>query len=332
MKKIYIIILNYNGWQDTIECLESVLKSSYGNYQIIVVDNNSPNNSLDYIIKWADGQQEVIYNNNSQLKHLSVPFSDKPISYILYTEQEATTSRIFNIEAKYHNPLILIQADKNSGFAGGNNVGIKYALRKKDFSYIWLLNNDTVIEYNALHQLYEYAECNNTGISGSVLKYYHAPDSIQAYGGRLNTFLGTTSHNKTISMLNKRLDDIIGATFFLNEDVISNIGLLPEEYFLYMEETDYCFNARKNGFKLGVATDSIVYHKEGASIGASSKNNDKKSEFADLLSIENRIKFHKKYLGGGIGLYLGLVITIINRLKRRQWNRVVKIIKLLNEK
>jgi GT2 family glycosyltransferase len=187
-----------------------------------------------------------------------------------------------------------------------------------------------VIEHNTLHQLYEYAECNNIGICGSVLKYYHAPNSIQAYGGRLNTFFGTTSHNKTIRMLNKRLDDIIGAAFFLNKEVILNLGFLPEEYFLYMEETDYCFNARKCGFKLGIAIDSIVYHKEGASIGASSKNNETKSEFADLLSIKNRIKFHRKYLGGGLGMYLGIVATIINRIKRRQWKRAVKVVKLLN--
>ena len=50
--KVYIIILNYNGWQDTIECLESVLRNDYPNYQVIVVDNGSPNNSMEYIKAW----------------------------------------------------------------------------------------------------------------------------------------------------------------------------------------------------------------------------------------------------------------------------------------
>jgi len=52
--KVYIILLNYNGWTDTIECLESVLRNDYPNYQVIVVDNNSPNNSIEYLIKRED--------------------------------------------------------------------------------------------------------------------------------------------------------------------------------------------------------------------------------------------------------------------------------------
>ena len=115
------------------------------------------------------------------------------------------------------------------------------------------------------------------------------------------------------------------ASFLINKKVINKIGLLPEEYFLYLEETDYCFNARNNGFKLGIDTNSLVYHKEGASIGSSSKDNNNKSEFADLLFIKNRIKFHKKYLGGGIGLWSGLFITFINRIRRGQIDRIWKV-------
>jgi len=58
--KVAIIILNYNGWKDTIECLESVLRNDYPNYQVIVVDNGSPDNSMEYIKAWAEGRQEVL--------------------------------------------------------------------------------------------------------------------------------------------------------------------------------------------------------------------------------------------------------------------------------
>ena len=58
--KVYIIILNYNGWKDTIECLESVLRNDYPNYQVIVVDNGSPNNSIEYIKAWVEGRQEAL--------------------------------------------------------------------------------------------------------------------------------------------------------------------------------------------------------------------------------------------------------------------------------
>jgi GT2 family glycosyltransferase len=69
---IEIIILNYNGWKDTIECLKSVLRNNYPNYQVIVVDNNSPNNSLEYIQAWAEGKQENLLPDPSHpLYHLS---------------------------------------------------------------------------------------------------------------------------------------------------------------------------------------------------------------------------------------------------------------------
>jgi len=57
--KVAIIILNWNGWKDTIECLESVFRIDYPNYQVIVVDNNSPNNSMEYIKAWAEGNLDV---------------------------------------------------------------------------------------------------------------------------------------------------------------------------------------------------------------------------------------------------------------------------------
>ena len=81
--KVYIIILNYNGWADTIECLESVLKNDYPNYQVIVVDNNSPNNSMEYIKAWAEGKLDVWVKPAHPLRHLSFPLVKKPIPICL---------------------------------------------------------------------------------------------------------------------------------------------------------------------------------------------------------------------------------------------------------
>lgn len=324
--KVYIILLNYNGWKDTIECLESVLKNDYENYQIIVVDNDSPNNSMEYIINWADGKQKVVYDENSPLKHLSQPFKKKPLEYVLYTKEEALQGRDKEKESKLNNPIVFIQAGENGGFAAGNNIGIKYALAKDDFEYVWLLNNDTVIEKNSLSLLKKYATENDLGISGSALMYYHNPKEIQAYGGHINKFFGTGSHILQVSEIEKKLDYIVGASFLINKKVIDMMGLLPEEYFLYYEETDYCFNARNNGFKLGIATESVVYHKEGASIG-SSNNYTLRTEFSDVLTLKNRIRFHRKYLGGGFGLWFGMLLVFGNRIKRKQTERIFKVLK-----
>jgi len=325
MFKVYIILLNYNGWKDTIECLESVLKNNYENYQIIVVDNDSPNNSMEYIKAWAEGKQEVIYEESSQLKYLSQPHEPKPLDYVYYTKEEALNGGDKEKESKLNNPIILIQAGENGGFAAGNNIGIKYALTKNDFEYVWLLNNDTVIEKDALNKLVNYANTNNIGICGSALMYFYEPLKVQAYGGTVNKFFGTSKHILDKNEIEKKLDYIVGASFLIDRKAIDKIGLLPEEYFLYYEETDYCFNARNNGFKLGIDLNSTVYHKEGASTGASQNPQDK-SEFSDVLILKNRIKFHRKYLGGGVGLWIGMMITFLNRVKRGQIGRVWKVL------
>lgn len=322
-KKVYIILLNYNGWKDTIECLESVLKSDYDDYQVIVVDNDSPNNSMEYIINWAEGKQEVVYDENAPLKYLSQPFEDKPLAYVYYTKEQAL--RGGEQEEKHKNPMIFIQAGENGGFAAGNNIGMKYALAKDDFAYIWLLNNDTVIEKDTLSSLVAHATKDDLGISGSTLMYYDNPKQIQAYGGTVNKFFGTGKHILHVSDIAQKLDYVVGASFLIDKKVIEKIGLLPEEYFLYYEETDYCFNARNHGFKLGIDTHSFVYHKEGNSTGAS-ENPKERSEFSDVLTLKNRIKFHKKYLGGGVGLWIGMMIACVNRVKRGQVGRAYKLL------
>jgi len=279
--KVYIVLLNYNGWVDTIECLESVLRNDYPNYQVIVVDNNSPDNSMEYLKAWAEERLDVWVNPDNPLRNLSFPPVPKPIPYVYYTREEAEKGGNLEIEEELKNKmskditskytLVFIQSGGNLGFAGGNNVGIRYALAKGDFEYIWLLNNDTVVRKDSLIKLVEFAEKNNIGISGSILMYYDSPNIVQAYGGHINKFLGTSHRILKKEQIKDKLNYIAGASFLINRRVIEKIGLLPEDYFLYYEETDYCFNASKNDFSLGVALDSVVYHKEGQSTGANKK-------------------------------------------------------------
>lgn len=305
MKKVYVIILNYNGWKDTLACLESVMINTYQNYQVIVVDNASTDNSISEMTHWA---KEYLENG-------------KCIYFDFFNRENIIQN---NVSSK--GKIIFIQSGVNEGFAEGNNLGIKYAMQQGDFEYIWLLNNDTVIKKDTLSKLVAYADENNIGICGSSLFYYNNPSELQAYGGHINRFFGTSSNILNVEDIPNKLDYIIGASFLINKSVIDKIGFLPEEYFLYYEETDYCFNARNNGFLLGVAIDSIVYHKEGASTGVS-RNVLNRSELSDVLTLRNRIKFHRKYLGGGIGLWLGLFIAFLNRIRRKQASRICKVFK-----
>lgn len=318
--KVYIILVNYNGWRDTLECLESILRNDYCDYQVIVVDNNSFDNSMNNLINWANGIQEIVYSNASKLVHLTQPSIKKPIEKVLYTNNEISVEEIKEKEKNLTNPIVFIQSNKNEGFAAGNNIAIKYALLKSDFEYIWLLNNDTIMSNNALSSLVNCAKINYFGITGSKLFNYFEPTTIQGYGGHINKFFATSTHILKEENITSDLDYIIGASFLISKEVINKVGLLPEDYFLFYEETDYCFNAKSKGFKIGVDLNSIIYHKEGSTTGSKFP-----SKEMDLLQIKNRIKFHKKYLGGGIGIYLSLIAVLFNRLRRLQFDRVFEI-------
>lgn len=340
-KKTYIIILNYNGWQDTIECLESVLKSDYKNYQIIVVDNDSPDNSMEHIIKWAEGKQEVIYDENSEFEYLTKPFTPKPLEYVYYDKKEALAGDAITAkEAKLDNPLVFIQAGENRGFSAGNNIGIKYALAKNDFEYIWLLNPDTLILPDTLKKLINYTQNQpkDVGIVGTALLYHHDKKRLQALGGSFNSFFSTGKHilgyeeynEETISKFNiKDVDMIIGASMLIRREVLEKVGLLEEQYFIYFEEIDYALRAKKYGYKLGLEPRAIVYHKEGASINKESRK-DSVSDFSDFYAMRNRILLTKKLQPQFLPTVLsGLFISAVLRISRKEYAKAWMIIKII---
>jgi glycosyltransferase involved in cell wall biosynthesis len=92
--KVYILILNWNGWKDTIECLESIFRNSYPNYQVVVIDNGSTNGSIEKIKAWAGGEQEVEVDPNNPLYNLSHPPVQKPIPSIEYDRKTAEASDV----------------------------------------------------------------------------------------------------------------------------------------------------------------------------------------------------------------------------------------------
>lgn len=203
--KVYIILLNYNGWQDTIECLESVIKNDYPNYQVIVVDNNSPNNSMEHLKSWSEGKLDVWVNPHNPLGSLSFPPVQKPIPYVYYTREDAEKGGNLtleenlkekiseNITTKY--PIVFIQSGDNLGFAGGNNVGIRYALAKDDFDSVILLNNDTVIKKDTISNLVNARmKLNEKAIYGGRIYYYSESNKIWYDGGKFNEWTGSSNH------------------------------------------------------------------------------------------------------------------------------------------
>ena len=319
MNKVYIVIINYNSYSDTIECIESLSNIEYSNYQIILVDNCSTDNSIECLKNWCNGDE---YKLETSFPELMRPISEKPLDFVYLNEDNLETSN-------YNNRLIFVKAKQNKGFAAGNNIAINYIIKNNSNAYCWMLNNDTVVKKDALLNLVEYQKVNNLGLTGSVLKYYDNPNIIQAVGGKVNSFFGTTSHIVNLSC--KEIDYVIGASCLVSPKVLREIGPLSEEYFLYYEDVDYSYRVTSAGHKIGFANRSLLYHKTGKSTGANIIAK-KRNDDIDLLILRNKIKFYHKFMSGFFGLYAGFIIVIVLRILRGKFNMIKPIIKLLIDK
>lgn len=322
-KKVYIVILNWNGWADTLECLESVFRTDYANYRVIVCDNDSSDGSLEKIRDWAQGRL-VAPSGNCALAHLGFPPRPKPIPFIDLDKKAAEAGAIGSADAS----LVLIQTGANLGFAGGNNVGLRYALARDDFQYAWLLNNDTVIRPDSLACLVARMDASPaSGICGSTLIYYHSPDQVQALGGAsYNRWRCRASQIGALQPACRKIDAskverdmayVAGASMMVSRTFLQDVGLMEEDYFLYFEEFDWARRAHGR-YALAYAPASIVYHKEGGSIGTSVAG--KRSALSTYYLQRNRIRFVNRFFKPYLPLlFLSVALESTRALLRRDF-------------
>lgn len=316
--RVYIVLVNWNGWQDTIQCLESVFRLSYPNFCVIVCDNASTDDSIERIAEWASGDLAAGCSN-PELGHLTSPACRKPLAFV-ELEPDGRISLSGRSEK-----LILVKSSANRGFAGGNNVGLRVSLSAGDFEYAWLLNNDTIVDPGALTALVERMHMRpDAGICGSTLLYYHNPKLIQALGGSVyHPWIARSGHLGARKLWNgpsspapieRRMRYVCGASMLVSRSFLEDIGLMNETYFLYSEEIDWARRARGK-YALAYAPRSIVYHREGSSIGTASSRK-QRSVKSDYYSSLGRMLITRRYfpiflpivatalVGGGLFRYL----------------------------
>lgn len=319
---VAVILLNWNGWRDTLECLESVLRMSYPPSLVIVCDNASTDESLASIQGWADGSL-VAESANPELTHLVSPPVRKPLAFAMMDATGALRHVLPEV------PLVLIQTGANLGFAGGNNVGLRYALSRPDINYFWLLNNDTIVEPGALGAMVAVIEANDRiGLCGSVLRDYFHPREVLTLGGRSYSRLsGRTRPIQAASdpEAQRRPDYIEGASMLVRRKFLETVGLMAEDYFLYFEEMDWVIRAR-GCFSFTYAPQSIVYHKEGGSIG-SHKDRNRRSALSDFYQARNRLIFTRRYFAWLLpATILSVMATAFHRLLTGRWKNARAVV------
>lgn len=236
LPSVFLVLLNWNGWTDTIQCLASIAQQDYCTLTVIVVDNGSTDGSVRKI-------------------------------------REAAPE------------ALLIENAVNLGFSAGCNVGIRHAL-ERGADYIWLLNNDTIVTTNALRDMVELAESDRTiGAVGSVIYHMDGDNRLQAWGGgRINLWTGRSCHLHASGELHY----ITGASMLLPARAIRRVGLLDESFFLYWDDCDMSLRLRGAGYRITVASQSIIYHKESATVG-------KRTIRQDRMFSESTVRFCRKH-------------------------------------
>lgn len=295
--RVSIIILNWNGWKDTIECLESVYQITYPNYDVIVVDNGSENDSLDQIRKYCRGDTRI------QSDFIRYQIENKPIQIIEFEEKGIwTTYPNQNLSQSIHScrKLILYKNKNNEGFTEGNNIAMRFAIACLDPEYILLLNNDTVVDTNFLTELIQVGQSDeNIGFVGPKIYYYDYEgnkNTIQFAGAKQNTWTFRPKHigyNETdVGQYdqNNDVDYIHGSCLLAKVSMIKLVGMLDSTFISFREENDWGMRGHKEGWKSVYAYRSNVWHK-----GGGSTKSGKGRSIAIYYMVRNEFLFMKKH-------------------------------------
>jgi GT2 family glycosyltransferase len=318
---VVAIVLNWNGWIDTVECVESLLRSVRLPDYIVVCDNGSKDDSLERMREWADGLLVVETALGNGARSWAYRPAPKPLPYTDITSPEALLAP----HDAPHQRLIFADLRENVGYAAGNNAGMRFATDRLQADYVWLLNNDTVIDRHALERQLELAESDRSiGMVGSKLLMYRKPDTIQALGGGYllpliahDTQIGRGRKVSSVQNVPFDLDHIVGASLFVRAQAIRDAGFIDESYFLYREETDWCIEMRRRGWRLVCCPGATIWHKEASSLGM-------RSGLHDYYALRNMLYMIRKHHAATLPtawLYF-LLRALAPKLARLQFRRI----------
>lgn len=245
--KASIVILNWNGYEVTRECLASLSQIDYPRYEIVLVDNGSTDGSPAKLAAEFPG-------------------------------------------------VTFIRNQKNLGFTGGNNVGIRRAL-EENADYVLLLNNDTVVAPNFLSELIRAGESDKRiGLLNPKIFYFEPSNRIWYAGGSFNIWKGIASHrghrqvDRGLYDAPEEVTFITGCAFLIKTEVIRHIGLLDDFLFYTCEDTDWTIRSLNAGYKALYVPSSVIWHKESIDV----KRNAGKA-FRDFYNVRNSLLLARRH-------------------------------------
>ena len=271
--RVAVVVLDWNGGEDTLACLDSLRACEAPEPRVILVDNASRESLAD--------------------------------------------------EARRRLPGIeIVRNERNLGYAGGNNVGLRLA-REAGAEYILVLNNDAVVHPSTLRELVEAAASDSRiGAVGARILERDRPDRLWMAWGEL------TYRQSLVRLVGRgRLDGdayagrrdvewVSGCAFLIRGDALDVVGAFDEDYFAYHEEVDWCARARESGFRVVYEPRAVVEHRgEGSSGGASYVSR------KQYLAARNAVRFVRRH--GSFGQKLRFTAWLCATLPLQYLRRLI---------
>lgn len=319
--EVLVVVVNWNGWRDTLTCVQSLRAVVASKFTVVICDNASSDGSIEHLIQSLRSAEPAV--------EASVLWDEG--------QQVIKLKGVHPVAGGTLQELYLLPFATNLGYAGAINRCIIWGRRRLQCGGYWLLNNDIKVAPDALaHLIAATRTYPEIGLCGSVLLEWDEPTRVQAIGGMFRKWLAVGWHVKTVAQGIDSCDSVlfqidypVGASLFVTERFLGEVGLMDDGYFLYYEEMDWCERGRAKGFKPAVALRSRVRHKEGASTGSGGGVRGK-SMLSEYYGVINRLRYTRKFSPRLIPLvWLSLCVVVAERAIHGEWARAALVLRLM---
>ena len=288
--RLGVVIVAFNSAPIIVECLESLLASEGAAVSVVVVDNNSDDETVEVVRAWASGQKPFEAGAECPVRIAPAP---KPVALDVRGEDEGDP-----VAAQ----VTLILSRCNRGFAGAVNLGLRTLMASPDVGPVWVLNPDCVVSANVARRYLETAAEARFGLLTSRTVFYGQPTAIQTDGGVVNRWTGACMSinqggpaDATPAPDTGALSFMAGCNMVASREFLDRVGLMDESYFLYYEEVDWAM--RRGDLPLVYVPGAVVYHHGGTTIGTGSLVR-RPSPFANYFNYRNRMWFARRFMPG----------------------------------
>jgi len=256
-----IAVVNYRQPESTARCVRSLIRVE-GDFSILVVDNSASTVASD--------QLRLTLSETLEQSHGEIE------------ESTAGENQTWKLIPRHHAPPICVAVmSTNGGYAAACNWAAS-AAQQAGKTFVWLLNNDLVVDSGSLAMLREtMAAAPTVALLGVTIRpLQQAQRSSVAGVPRFSRALGRSSFIRVSSTTPMVLPDarrvgpvtyVAGAAMFARVSALQAVGGLDESYFLYCEELDLCERLRRAGYRVGIEPRAVVHHLGGLSTGSTTQ-------------------------------------------------------------